>query len=250
MSDEPTVLVEKRGRVGVATLNRPAKLNAMNTQLVEELEAALRDFDDDEGIGAVVIAGAGERAFSAGGDMKEQVAQLADGTIRGRRSASVVVRAARKPVLAAIRGYCFGGGALLAINCDIRIAATDARFKFHAAGYGQVAGGAILPRIVGVARAKELLYTGDEVDAEQAARIGLVNRVVEPSEVLETTIAMASRIAANSRQAITALQRVIDLALPYEQAQAEEDAASRAIRASADSADRFRQAAARVVGPA
>ena len=248
MSDGPYVLVERRGRVGVATLNRPAKLNAMNTQLVDELEAALRAFDADDEIGAVVITGAGERAFSAGGDMKEQVAQIDDGTIRGRRSASGVARAVRKPTIAAIRGYCFGGGALLAINCDLRIAATDARFKFHAAGYGQVAGGAILPRIVGVARAKELLYTGDEVDAAEALRVGLVNRVVEPVEVLETAVAMAGRIAANSPAAIAALQRVIDVALPYEQAQSEEDAASRAVRGSSDSADRFRQAAARVIG--
>ena len=109
-------------------------------------------------------------------------------------------------------------------------------------------GGAILPRIVGVARAKELLYTGDEVNAAEAERIGLVNHVVEPAEVLETAIAMAERIAAASPQVIAALQRVIDLALPYEQAQAEEEAANRAIRTSAASADRFRQAAARVVG--
>ena len=249
MTAEPCVLVERRGRVGIATLNRPAKLNAMNTQLVEELEAALRDFDADDGIGAIVITGAGDRAFSAGGDMKEQVAQLDDGTIRQRRSASGAIRAVSTPIVAAIRGYCFGGGALLAINCDIRIAGTDARFKFHAAGYGQVAGGAMLPRIIGVARAKELLYTGDEVDAAEALRIGLVNRVVESAEVLETTVAMAGRIAAISPHAIAALQRVIDIALPYEQAQAEEGAASRAIRGDSDSADRFRRAASRVVGP-
>jgi enoyl-CoA hydratase/carnithine racemase len=250
MTDEPVVLVERRDRVGIATMNRPAKLNAMNSQLVVELEAALRGFDEDEGIGAIVITGAGERAFSAGGDMKEQVDQLAEGTIGERRSATAVVRTIGKPIVAAIRGYCFGGGALLAINCDIRIAAADARFKFHSAGYGQVGGGAILPRIVGVARAKELLYTGDEVDAAEAERIGLVNRVVGPAEVLETAVALAGRIAANSPQAVAALQRVIDLALPYEQAQAEEDAANRAIRAGSDSADRFRRAAARVVGPA
>lgn len=249
MTEQPLVLVERRGRVGIATMNRPEKLNAMNSQLVDELEAALQAFDADDEIGAVVLTGAGERAFSAGGDMKEQVAQIEQGTIVGRRSASAVARAARKPIVAAIRGYCFGGGALLAINCDIRIAATDARFKFPAAGYGQVGGGAILPRIIGVALAKELLYTCDEVNAAEAERIGLVNHVVEPGEVLETAIAMAERIAASSPQVIAALQRVIDLALPYEQAQAEEEAANRAIRTSQASADRFRQAAARVVGP-
>lgn len=249
MSEDRCVLVERRERVGIATLNRPAKLNALNTQLVEELEAALRSFDADDEIGAVVITGAGERAFSAGGDMQEQVADLDANTIRTRRSASPVLRAARKPIIAAIRGYCFGGAALLAINCDIRLAATDARFKFHAAGYGMAAGGAMLPRIVGVARAKELLMTGDEVDAAEALRIGLVNHVVEPAEVLEFAVAMAGRIAANSPGAIAILQEVIDLALPFEQAQAHEEAANRELRGSADSAARFRRAAARVVGP-
>jgi enoyl-CoA hydratase/carnithine racemase len=248
MSDQPTVLAERRGRVGLATLNRPDKLNAMNTQLMQELEAAITQFDADDEIGAIVLTGAGARAFSAGGDMKEQRAQIEAGTVGQRRSASSVVRAAKKPVLAAIRGYAFGGGALLAINCDIRIAATDARFKFHAAGYGQVGGGAILPRIVGVARAKELLYTGDEIDAAEALRIGLVNHVLEPDEVLDFTLAMAGRIAANSPKAIAALQEIIDLALPTEEAQAREEAANREIRASGDSATRFKAAAAKVVG--
>jgi enoyl-CoA hydratase/carnithine racemase len=248
MSDQPAVLVERRGRVGIATLNRPDKLNAMNTQLMQELEAAVKEFDADDEIGAIVITGAGTRAFSAGGDMKEQRAQIEAGTVGQRRSASSVVRAAKKPVLAAIRGYAFGGGALLAINCDIRIAGSDARFKFHAAGYGQVGGGAILPRIVGVARAKEILYTGDEIDAAEAERVGLVNRVLEPDEVLEYTVAMAGRIAANSPRAIGALQEIIDLALPYEEAQAREDEANREIRASSDSATRFKAAAAKVVG--
>jgi enoyl-CoA hydratase/carnithine racemase len=248
VSDQPTVLVERRGRVGLATLNRPDKLNAMNTQLMQELEAAIKAFDADDEIGAIVITGAGERAFSAGGDMQEQRAQIEAGTVANRRSASSVVRAARKPVLAAIRGYAFCGGALLAINCDIRIAASDARFKFHAAGYGQVGGGAILPRIVGVARAKQILYTGDEIDAAEALRIGLVNHVREPDEVLDFTLAMAGRIAANSPQAIAALQEIIDLALPYEEAQAREEAANREIRASGDSAIRFKAAAAKVVG--
>lgn len=249
MSEQPCALIERRGRVGIVILNRPAKLNALNTPLINELEAALQELDADEAIGAVVITGAGDRAFSAGGDMKEQLQQLESNTLAQRRSASAVVRAARKPTIAAVRGYCYGGGALLAASCDIRIAASDARFKFHGATYGQAVGGAVLPRIVGVAKSKELLFTGDEVDALEALRIGLVNQVVPPDELLDTAVGMATRIAANSPEAVAVLKHVVDLALPYAEAQAYEDAANRQVRASPDSAARFRQAAERIVGP-
>jgi enoyl-CoA hydratase len=160
------------------------------------------------------------------------------------------VRVAKKPTIAAIRGYAFGGGALLGINCDIRILGTNARMKFHGATYGQAPGGAALPRIVGAAKAMEILFTGDEVNAEEAYRIGLANQVVAPEAVLETALAMAARIAANSPKAVPVIKRAIDLATSTEAAQAYEDQANREIRTSADSAARFRQAAEKVVGPA
>src|SRR5438270_5214168 len=123
------VLVDRRDGVGILTLNRPEKLNALSSQLVQELEHELSELDADDNIGAIVLTGAGERAFSAGGDMAEQVAALDGSIASSRASASAVVRAAVKPTIAAIRGYCFGGGALLAIECDIRIGGEDARFK-------------------------------------------------------------------------------------------------------------------------
>ena len=246
--EEPTVLVEKRGAVGLLTLNRPAKLNALNSQLVAELEAGLRRFEADEEVNAIVVTGAGERAFSAGGDMKEQRQQIEARTIGQRRSASQLLRPCRKPVIAAIRGYAYGGGALLAVACDIRIAATDAKFKFHGASYGQAPGGATLPRIVGDAKAKELLFTGDVVAADEAVRIGLVNQVVAPAEVLPFALAMAERIAGNSPAAVQTIKQVIDAALPNEAALELEHRENQAIRASADSAARFNAAAARVVG--
>jgi enoyl-CoA hydratase len=249
MPEERCVLVERRGGVGIATLNRPAKLNALNGQLTEELEAALREFDADDSVGAIVIVGAGERAFSAGGDMQEQREQLSSGTIRSRRSTSVAARSTKKPTIAAIRGYAFGGGALLAINCDIRIAGEDARFKFHGASYGQAPGGAALPRLVGAAKAKELLFTGDEVNAAEALRIGLANQVVPPDQVLETAVAMAGRIAANSAGAVRIIKESIELAMSIDEAQAHEDHQGTELRTSGDSATRFRAAAARIVGP-
>jgi enoyl-CoA hydratase/carnithine racemase len=248
VTEAPAVLVGRRGRVGLVTLNRPGKLNAINAHLVEELEAALGDLDADDEIGAIVITGAGERAFSAGGDMAEQAASLEGSQAQRLRSGSAAVRATRKPTLAAIRGYCYGGGALLAIECDIRIAGEDARFKFHGASYGQAPGGASLPRIVGAAKAKELLFTGDEVLAPEALRIGLVNQTCDPAEVLETTIAMAARIAANSPAAVRLLKETIDLALPTEAARAHEETGNQELRASPDSVERFRRAATRVIG--
>jgi enoyl-CoA hydratase/carnithine racemase len=242
------VLLERRGRVGLVTLNRPEKLNALNSQLVDRLEQALQQLDADDDIGAIVITGAGERAFSAGGDMAEQIAALDGSSPTARVNASAVVRACAKPTIAAIRGYCFGGGALMAIECDIRLGGDDARLKFHGASYGRAPGGASLPRIVGVAKAKELLFTGDEVSAAEALRIGLLNQVVPAVDVVETAIAMGSRIAANSPVAVKALKEIIDIALPISSVLEQEEYLNRDMGRSTDSASRFRNAAARVLG--
>jgi enoyl-CoA hydratase len=242
------ILVERRGRVGLVTMNRPEKLNALNSALVNQLEQAIRELDADDDIGAIVLTGAGERAFSAGGDMAEQVAALDGAVTPSRVSASAVLRGAAKPTIAAIRGYCFGGGALLAIECDIRIGGDDARFKFHAASYGRAPGGAALPRIVGAAKAKEILFTCDEVSATEALRVGLLNQMVPASEVVETAVAMGQRIAANSPVAVKALKEIIDLALPIDKALEYEHEVNREMGGSADSASRFRKAAERVIG--
>src|ERR1700716_909559 len=199
------ILVERHGRVGLVTLNRPEKLNALNSALVNQLELALRELNADDDIGAIVVTGAGERAFSAGGDMAEQVAALnSQEKAAPRGSASAIVRLAKKPTIAAIRGYCFGGGALMAIEFDIRIGGDDARFKFHAASYGRAPGGAVLPRIVGDAKARELLFTCDEVSASEALRIGLLNQVVPAGRVVDTAVAMADRLAPKSAGAVIA----------------------------------------------
>jgi enoyl-CoA hydratase len=245
------ILVERRGRVGLITLNRPEKLNALNSALVMQLEQAVTQLEADDEIGAIVVTGAGERAFSAGGDMAEQVAALnSQEKAPARASASSIVRLAKKPTIAAIRGYCFGGGALMAIEFDIRIGGDDARFKFHAASYGRAPGGAVLPRIVGDAKARELLFTCDEVSASEALRIGLLNQVVPSDQVVETAVAMGERIAANSPIAVKALKEIIDLALPIDTALEHEREVNRGMGSSADSATRFRAAAERVIGKA
>src|SRR5260370_24867562 len=151
------ILVEWHRRAGLITLNRPEKLNALSSGLVNQMELAVAELNGDDDIGATVITGAGERAFSAGGDMAEQVAALDDARSFPRVSASAVVRASEKPTIAAIRGYCFGGGALLAIECDIRIGGGGARLKFYGGGYGRAPGRAVLPRLGGGSKDKERL---------------------------------------------------------------------------------------------
>jgi enoyl-CoA hydratase len=226
------VLVERRGAVGVVTLNRPEKLNALNRELVQQMREALSNLDADEAIGAIVLTGAGERAFSAGGDMREQVDRLDLGAAASGPAAPSASSAVR------------------ACACDIRIGGEDARIKFHGASYGLAPGGATLPRIVGEAKAKELLFTCDEVLAPEALRIGLLNQVVPSSDVLEVAVAMAERIAVNSSSAVRVLKETIDLALPIDAALAHEEATTRELRASAAHSARFRQAASRVVGQA
>src|SRR6266542_3207892 len=160
------VRTERRGAVGVAYLNRPAKLNTISAQLADELIQVIDEYEADDEVRAIVLAGAGNRAFSSGADMTEQVDRFG---AAARRPPSPPlakrVRECRKPVLAAIRGYCYGGAAILAINCDIRVCGDDAKFRFVGASYGLAPGGAMLPRIVGEAKAKELLFTTDIVDA-------------------------------------------------------------------------------------
>jgi enoyl-CoA hydratase len=243
------VLAERRGAVGLATLNRPAKLNAMNSQLTREMIQVLDRFEADDEIHAIVLTGAGERAFSAGGDLTEVVKRVGpDGRRPEGASLGERIRTCRKPVLAAIRGYCYGGAAALVTNCDIRICGDDAKIRFIGASYGGIGGGAMLPRIVGEAKAKELLFTTDVVDAAEALRIGLANQVVPAGEVVDYTVAMAERIAANSPFAVRAYKEVANLALPVEQALAREAELRAEISTSEDTARRFRAAADRVVG--
>ena len=251
MTAEPPpapVLLARQGAVGIVTMNRPEKLNALNSAMVAQLEQAITQLDADESIGVIVITGAGDRAFSAGGDMAEQVAALEQERAFPRVNASLLLHEVKKPTIAAIRGYCFGGGALLAIHCDIRIGGEDARLKFHGASYGRAPGGAVLPRIVGEAKAKELLFTGDEVQAAEALRIGLLNQVVAPEAVLETAVGMGARIAANSPPAVRALKEIVERALPVDKALDYEHEVNQGMGRTPDSATRFRSAAERIIG--
>ena len=179
--------------------------------------------------------------------MNEAVAAIAENG-RSDGMAAAVVRAARfpKPLLACVNGAAYGGGALLAITCDIRIASETAAFRFPGAAYGLVVGGSQLPRIVGAALAKELLFTGRVVDAEEALRIGLANRVVPVDQVEQVTMEMARQIAANSPQALRGTKQAVDRATEVDEALRVEAEWNAGLRASPEHHERFRAAADRV----
>jgi enoyl-CoA hydratase len=245
-----SLIVEQTGAVATIRLNRPEKHNALNAQLSHELIEALDKVEADDAVNVIVLTGAGEKAFCAGADMAEAVG--AGGTNSGYvgAPAEAVARVlrTRKPIIAAVNGYSYGGGALLAINCDIRIASEDARFRFVGASYGLVVGAFQLPRIVGAPLAKELIFTARTIDAQEALRIGLVSHLV-PLEELEATVTeMALAIAANSRAAVMESKQVIDIATSNREAFRREVEANLELRQSEEHQERFRAAAMRVTG--
>jgi enoyl-CoA hydratase len=206
MSETPgyqNILVERRGAVGVITLNRPAALNALNAGLVAELAAALDDFEGDAAIGAIVLTG-NEKAFAAGADVKEMVSKsypeiyCEDFITCGWER----VGQCRKPVIAAVAGVALGGGCEIAMMCDIVIAAETARFGQPEIALGTIpgAGGTQrLTRFIGKAKAMDLCLTGRMMDAAEAERAGLVSRIVPAAELLSEAIKIAERIAEMSR---------------------------------------------------
>src|SRR5206468_11304540 len=186
------ILVERRGAVGIVTLNRPAALNALNAALIAELAAALDDFEADTGIGAIVLTGS-EKAFAAGADVKEMVAKTypeiyrEDFITRGWER----VAGCRKPVIAAVAGFALGGGCEIAMMCDIVIAADTARFGQPEITLGTIpgAGGTQrLTRFVGKAKAMDLCLTGRMMDATDAERCGLVSRILPAAELLSVAV--------------------------------------------------------------
>jgi enoyl-CoA hydratase/carnithine racemase len=240
------IALERNGHVATLRLMRTDKHNAFNRALSAEVMAALDELEADSGAHAVILTGS-RRAFCAGADMNEAVAAIEE---RGRNDgmAATIVRAGRfpKPLIAAVNGSAYGGGALLAIMCDIRIASDAAAFRFPGAAYGLVVGGSQLPRVVGPAYAKELLFSGRVVDATEALRIGLVNRVVAPADLERVTMELAQQIAANSPEAILATKEAVDRATEVDDGIRVEAEANAKLRGSAEHHERFRAAAERV----
>ena len=210
------ILVEKRDRVGLVTLNRPKQLNALNPQLMQELAKALYEFDADEGIGAIMITGS-EKAFAAGADigvMKDYSYMDAFKTDYITRDWEHI-RRIRKPVIAAVAGYALGGGNELAMMCDIIIAADNAKFGQPEVNLGVMpgAGGTQrLPRFVGKAKAMDLCLTARTMDAQEAERCGLVSRVVPLDKLMEEAMGVAAKIAGYSMPVVMMMKESINRA--------------------------------------
>ncbi len=248
---------EKRGHIAVITLNRPEVRNAINPEMMVRLAEAWLEYDRDDELRVAIVTGAGDKAFCAGADMAEAAlgryedADADAPPIEGGHdwAAQAAVRLVRvdKPVIAAVNGYAYGGGAIFAVCCDIRICAQSARFRFVGATYGLAVGASMLPRAVGGPMAKELIFTARVVDAEEALRIGLANHVVADAELESVVLEMAEQIAGNSPAAIAASKEVIDIATSTKDAGRREFEHNVALRQSEDHAARFRAAAKRVV---
>jgi enoyl-CoA hydratase/carnithine racemase len=242
------VLTSIEDGVGLLRLNRPDKRNAMSADLARELHEALEVLDADPAVVAIVVTGSGG-AFSAGADMNESLAAYERGERGFNPSARAAARlaASPKPTVAAIEGPAYGAGALLACACDIRLVAPNARFRFPGAEYGLVVGAAALPALVGPALAKELLYTSRVVDSEEAARIGLVNRVVE-GDLEGEALALARSIAAASPLALGWIKRVVNAAAAGGDAARLEADADLQLRGGRDHVERFSAATNRITG--
>ena len=210
------ILVETRDRVGLITLNRPQALNALNDQLIDEVGAALDQFEQDENIGAIVITGS-EKAFAAGADIGAMAsfsymdAYKGDYITRNWER----VKTCRKPVIAAVAGYALGGGCELAMMCDMIFAADNAKFGQPEIKLGILpgAGGTQrLPRAVGKAKAMDMCLTARMIDAEEAERSGLVARVIPADRLLEETLAAASTIAGYSLPVVMMIKESVNRA--------------------------------------
>jgi methylglutaconyl-CoA hydratase len=247
-----TFLQESRdGHVVLLTLHRPERLHAINRELADAMVAALTRAEADAEVRAIVITGSGEKAFCAGQDMLEATGVEPGAVNAGTSSAYYAVerlQASPLPLIAAINGYCFGGGALLAIACDIRIAAEHASFRLPGAEYGLVVGAATLPRLVGVGRAKELIFSARRFKAEQALAWGLVNDLYTSGELLPAAMTLAHEIAKNSVVAVRQSKRVIDAATLADGIIELENGINRDLRGSDEQAARFRDATHRVTG--
>jgi enoyl-CoA hydratase/carnithine racemase len=209
------VSAEREGAVAVVTIDHPP-VNALSAALLDELEAELERLDADDEVRAIVLRGAGERAFVAGADISEfpalrEAASQETGSARGLQRLGARMDAARTPFVAAIHGFCLGGGLELAMCCDVRVASEDAQLGQPEIKLGLIPGGGgtqRLPRLVGIGRALLLNLTGDFVDARTAYEWGLVEKVVPRAELLETALELARTIAARSPHAVAVLREL------------------------------------------
>lgn len=211
------VRLERIGHVALLTLDRPAKLNAVTQEMSQALERVVAALDADPDVRAVVLTGAGERAFSAGSDIRTLDRYATPWEFRNRRDYCDALRALRKPIVAAVNGYAFGGGLETALICDIRLASRTATFAAPEITLGWIGGGgmsAMLAASIGASNASLMLLTGEAIDAERALAWGLVSEVLEPEALLPRALELATTIA--SRPPIAAETAKATLAAAFE----------------------------------
>ena len=210
-------IVEKENNMAIVTLNRPEKLNVMDFETVKKLTEVFKDLEKDNSVRSVIITGSGDKAFCAGVDLNDL------NKLKGEKEINKFVDMVHglcfsienlnKPVIAAVNGYCLGGGCELAMSCDIRIASPDARFSQPEVKVGIIpgAGGTQrLPLLIGVARAKEMIFSGEMIGADDAFRVGLVNRVIDKENLLDEAKNLANKINENSHNAVRLAKSVLN----------------------------------------
>jgi len=212
---EATITSETRGKVGIITLNRPKAMNALNGQLITEMNAALDRFDADSNIGCIILTGS-EKAFAAGADIRE----MKDKTFAEVTQEDFLwdwdhIGTIRKPIIAAVAGYCLGGGFEFALAADFIIAAENAKFALPEVTLGIIPGGGgtqRLARTVGKAKSMEMILTGRMMDVTEAERLGIVARVVPVEKLMDEALASANKIATLSQPVMASAKRVVNAA--------------------------------------
>ncbi len=206
------ITVETDEGVGIVTLNRPDVLNALNIALWRELDQAMTDLEEDPEVGAIIVTGQGDRAFSAGADIHEMARDAEEsGAAYDEERAGFVwhIASCAKPTVGAINGLAYGGGAVIAASLDIRVGSEKSSFRFLAASYGRVNSTWNLPQQVGWPAAKDLLFTGRVVDAREAHQMGLLNHLVASDHLMLKALEVAKTIAANDQRMVQGIKQIM-----------------------------------------
>ena len=219
MSEYANLLLEVENGIGIVTINRPKALNALNAATIYELDRMFTELETDDRVKVVILTGSGDKSFVAGADITEmQNMSAVEGRAWGRLAQAVFnkIENISKPVIAAVNGYALGGGCEIAMACDIRIASEKAKFGQPEVSLGippGFGGTQRLPRLVGRGRAKELLFTGDMIDAAEAYRIGLANKITAPEELLAAAKTMAQKIMSRAPIAVQVCKAAVNVGL-------------------------------------
>lgn len=214
-----TLIYEKKENIGVLTINRPQRMNAISNELTSELKKFLDEIENDDELRVLVITGAGDKAFVAGADINELVdrdALIGRRVSRQRQEIFSRIENLHVPAIAAINGYALGGGLELALACSIRVCSDKAQFGAPEVKLGIIPGDGgtqRLPRLVGLGRAMEMILTGDFIDAEEAYRIGLVNKIVPHEELMEKAMELAKKIASRPPLAVRYAKETVNRSL-------------------------------------